>query len=139
MTRLSPPLLLLTLSSGLASSALAGQGTVPTDSAAVIPSRTWVRIQTRDGGATWQVGELGRTLPDQCVFIMVAPPGSGAGDVVAIFAGKIVRLDVSRGRISSDRAEPPDAADDQQWTPYPMATLRQQQSAAGCPNGGAKP
>jgi hypothetical protein len=127
-------LLILTLPSGLMTGAAEGQGTAaPADSIARIPSRTWVRIQTEPGGPAWQVGEVGRMLPSQCVFVMVPVPGSSEGEAVMVLAAQIIRLEVARDRRPSDVSAPPDVADDAQWMPYSPPALRQQEPAMGCP------
>ena len=134
MNRFGRILLLLTLGSALTTTVAVAQATpVPADSTAGIPSRTWVRIQTAHGGAAWQVGQVGRLLPSQCVIVMVPVPGSTLGEAVMLFPTQLTRLEVARDRRPSDVSSPPDGADDAQWTPHSLTALRQQQPATGCP------
>ena len=133
-------LLILMLPGGLVTSLAEGQGTAaPPDSTAGIPSRTWVRIQIEQGDSAWQVGEVGRMLPSQCVFVIVPVPASTSGEAVMIFPDRIARIEVARDRRPSDVSSPPDGADVAQWTPHSLAALRQQQPATGCPPREAKP
>ena len=125
--------LILAFPSGLMTGEAQGQAAaVTTDSIASIPSRTWVRIWTRQGGSAWQVGQVGRILPSQCVFVMVPVPGSSVGEAVMVRLDQVVRLEVARDRRPSDVSAPPDATDDAQWTPHSLTALRQQQPATDC-------
>ena len=115
------------------SSALAQSAPTALDSTARLASSTVVRVQLTNRSAKWYRGELGRSLPSQCVLV-VAPqsedPEEGLGGYVT---PQIERLEIWRGSTSvALGAIARDAADNRQWAPYSLTALRRHEQAEGC-------